>query len=209
MNLKEAFRYQNYLENLLNNVNSYLTSRENVVQIKEIHYRHKSNIEAEDETKDVTANRIFPNYKVKQIIDFMMTVANEKCKLTAAIDEAKKAYKDTAYDVELINNRTRQTVARVLRYLNGLKSTETAGIGRDYKFNVNGDQVSYAYETKIVQTIDYDRNNVRKLFQQCSEESDAVSTKLDQALLNITVVMEPKFNVNYSFEEAVEQYLGE
>lgn len=209
MNLKDAFRYQNYLENILNSATNYLTSRDNVVQIKETHYRHKSNPDAEDETKDVTANRIFPNYKVEQIIDFMLTVADEKTKLTVAIDEAKKAYKATAYDVNLINNRIRQSVAHTLRYLSNLKSAETTGIGRDYKFNVNGDQVSYAYETKVVQTIDYDRNHVRKLFQRFTEMSDAVSTNLDQALLNITVVMEPKFNVNYSFEEAVEQYLGE
>ena len=55
MNLKESFRYQNFLENMLAYAGNSLTDREHSLTITKNHLRKKANAEAEDmmETVDV------------------------------------------------------------------------------------------------------------------------------------------------------------
>ena len=43
MILKEAFRYQNYLKTLQNDIYVHLRNRDNVVKITETHFYSKSN----------------------------------------------------------------------------------------------------------------------------------------------------------------------
>ena len=54
MNLKESFRYQNFLENMLAYAGNSLTDREHSLTITKNHLRKKANAEAEDmmETDD-------------------------------------------------------------------------------------------------------------------------------------------------------------
>ena len=208
MNLKESFRYHNYLNEMLNATASYFINRNNVTRTVQEHLRKKSNPDAQDEKIDATQERLFGDYKVDGLINFYQAIAEEKFKLAAAVETAKRGYKPICFDAAMEMNKIRQNVASALRRLASIKNTESTTQGRDYKFNVNGDQVPYVYDIKSVTTIDFDRNLAKLLAKKYTDEANAVSDQLDHAMLDIEVVIEPAFNMTETFEESVDSFMN-
>ena len=52
MNLKEAFRYQNLLERLMNEATTALSTQANLLKVTKLHLRSKVKPEAQDETEE-------------------------------------------------------------------------------------------------------------------------------------------------------------
>lgn len=206
MNLKDSFRYQNFLEDIINKTKWQLENQSNVTTRSEEHQRKKSNPDAENETVNVTPDRLFPNITINSLIGFYEQAVSEKIKLTVAIDKAKKQLNDLSYDAGLAINRIRQGFANTMRFLAGIRPSESITQTKGYKFNVNGDQVPYFYDVKTVVSIDFDRNHVRSLFKKYTDEANATSDVLDHALLDAQVDFEPLFDMNNTFEETVERY---
>ena len=89
--------------------------------------------------------------------------------------------------------------------IKGREVTETnSGIG--YRFNNEGNQVSYKCDVKRVTTINFDRNTVRKYASSLSETADNTSIEVDKCLINYEVDFEPPFDVNDSFDEVFEKF---
>jgi len=208
MNLKESFRYHNYLNQMMNQTSGYLGINNNVTRTVQVHQRKKANPDAEDEKLDATAERTLGDYKVDEIVRFFQALVNEKVRLCHAVETAKRGYKPACFDAEMEANKIRQDAARTLRRMAAIKNTEALINGRDYKFNANGDQVPYIYEIKSVTTIDFDRNLVRNLAKGFTDEANKISEMLDHAMLDIEVVIDPVFNMTESFEESVESFLS-
>ena len=93
----------------------------------------------------------------------------------------------------------------------GLRSSEVliSNGGTGYRFNNEGNQVSYRCDVKRVTTINFDRNKVRSMCADLSKKADEVSAALDTALVNTTVEYEVPFDVNDTFAEAFERFAGE
>lgn len=66
-------------------------------------------------------------------------------------------------DSEVALNSARQTVAEIFRTMNGIRSSEQtiANGGTGYRFNTDGNQVTYRCDVRRVTTINYDRNVIR------------------------------------------------
>ena len=207
MNIKEAFRYQNYLDNMMQRANMYLSCVVNVTKTKQTHFRKKANPDAEDETLEDTQKRALGEYEVNRLVSFYCALADEKIGLCDAIDDAKCNYMPLRYDASLAANRCRQAVANTLRHMASIKSTEAVSTERGYKLNANGEQVPYVYDMKSVTTIDFDRDIVKKLAKAYTDRANDVSDMLDRALLDIEVVFTPRFNMMESFEETVESFM--
>lgn len=209
MVLKEAFRTQNYLEELINKGLMHLTCSDNVVVKKQEHMRKKVNADAEDETVIVPRTTVFENDKITPnvIVDFVMDVMYEKEKLTSAITLAK-SNAEIDMDSSIALNKSRQSIARVLNIMACCKASERITTGRDYKFNAEGDQVSYVYNINEVTTIDFDRNKVKALVKKLNRESDEVSTKLDALNVTVNVDYTPKYEIGDSFEDCLNAFLG-
>lgn len=209
MVLKEAFRTQNYLENLINRGLMFLTSTDNVTTKKQEHMRKKVNADAEDETIEVPKSTVFENDKITPnvVVDFVMDVMAEKEKLTYAITVAK-AKAEIDIDSSIALNKTRQGIAGILNTMANIKASERITTGRDYKFNNDGDQVLYAYNINEVTTIDFDRNKVKTLVKKLNRESDEVSTKLDALNVTVNVNYTPKYEIGDSFEDCLNVFLG-
>ena len=208
MNLKESFRYHNYLTTMLSSMETYFMNRNNVTRTMQEHMRKKSNPDAQDEKIDATPERLFPDYDVDRLVAFYQALAEEKFKLSAAVEAAKRGYKPICFDAAMETNKIRQNVASALRRMAATKNTETVTNGRDYKFNVNGDQVPYVYDIKSVTTIDFDRNLTKRLAKKYTDEANAVSDQLDHAMLDIEVVIEPAFNMTENLEESVDSFMN-
>lgn len=212
MILKEAFRNQNFLASLVSLGLNYLQNTDNVVQKKEMHLRSKTNKEAPDEEIIATKPTLFENKNINAntVIDFIMDVLNEKEKLTEAIAEGKakeRLLTDFDMDSAVALNKTKQNVAMRFGVMSNIKGNEVVRRGTGYKFNADGDQVSYFYDVKEVTTIDFNRNKVKALVKMLNKECDEISAKLDLANVTIKVDYVPKYEVGDTLEDCIDKFL--
>lgn len=201
MNLKEAFRYQNFLDELLGTAYSYLNNKNFVVSTVETHLKSQVNPDAKDEVIEVQ-KPYDVEFTPNELIDFVVKVINEKERLSNIISDAKMRT-EIDIDVAIALNKKKQGFARVLQSLSDIKSGEKVKNASDYKFNTDGNQISYYYKINEVTKIDFDRNDVRGLYKKLLKETDEVSTKLDSILINTELDFNPSWDINDSFEECV------
>ena len=206
MILKEAFRYQNYLSRLIGEAIDYLTTTSNVVITKQEHLKSKSNSDAEDEV--VIADKYSDiEYKPNQVIDFLLDVLNEKEKLSDAINKAK-LNTEINIDSSIAINKEKQHIASIFDRLAKTKSGERIRNDSDYKFNAEGNQVSYYYEVKETTTIDFDRNKVKGIVKRLRRESDNTSNELDKIQVILEVGYSPTYEINDDFEDSLEIFVN-
>ena len=182
MNLKDAFRYQNKLQSFMDEAQEILDRDSNVTKVENTYLRHKVMVETEDETIVITPDTEYYE-QITGIAQFLLYLLGEKEALFAAIRKAKDAL-DIDMDSEVS--------------LNG---------GTGYRFNAEGNQISYRCDVKRVTTINYDRNVIRRELGKLNKASDETSAKLDLCLVTSTVDYEPPFDVNDSFADAFERFM--
>lgn len=199
MILKEAFRYQNYLTSLFTQATGYLSREDFITTTIQKHNRTKVNPDAQDE--DIVVPKVFTvDYKPNDLIDFVVKLIDEKQKLSNAIAEAKKSL-DIDVDAAMSMNKIKQDFISVLRRMVSIKSSESDKEGTSYKFNNDGDQVSYRYPVKEVKTIDYDRNAVKGLISKYKKETDQISTTRDRIDIMTDVDYTPVWEVDTPLED--------
>lgn len=199
MILKEAFRYQNYLTSLFVQATSYLSREDFITTTTQNHNRSMVNPDAQDEK--ISVPKMFNvDYKPNDLIDFVVKLIDEKQKLSNAIAEAKKSL-DMDIDAAISMNKTKQDFISVLRRMASIKSTESEKEGTSYKFNNDGDQVSYRYPVKEVKAIDYNRNTVKGLISKYKKETDQISTTRDRIDIMTDVDYTPVWEVDTPLED--------
>ena len=199
MILKEAFRYQNYLTSLFVQATSYLSREDFITTTTQNHNRSMVNPDAQDEK--ISIPKVFNvGYKPNDLIDFVVKLIDEKQKLSNAITEAKKSL-DMDIDAAMSMNKTKQDFISVLRRMTSIKSTESEKEGTSYKFNNDGDQVSYRYPVKEVKAIDYNRNTVKGLISKYKKETDQISTTRDRIDIMTDVDYTPVWEVDTPLED--------
>ena len=203
MNLKEAFRYQNKLQRLMEEAEDILRRDRNVVKVTETALLHKVNPDAADETTVEPADTVYAD-QITDIAVLLMFLLGERERLSRAIRVAKQNM-DMDFDGEVSLNTRRQELAAIFRNMAQLRSSETLipGSGVGYKFNAEGNQVSYRCDLKKVTTINFDRNKVRSYATALSRRADQVSAELDKQMVNTEVDYEPPFDVNDTFSEVL------
>ena len=206
MNLKEAFRYQNKLQSFVEVAQLILARDVNVTRVENTYLRSKVVEGAEDEKVLMEPDTEYYE-SITDIAGFLVYLLGEKEKLFTAIREAKNEL-PVDMDGEISLNATRQAIAKIFRRMNDLRSSEQiiSNGGTGYKFNAEGNQISYRCDIKKVTTINFDRNKIRSNLQKLNKQADEMSYKLDQCLVNSNVNYEPPFDVNDSFGDAFENY---
>ena len=175
MNLKDAFRFQNKLQRIIDEAQATLNQDQNITKVENTYRRKKVWAEAEDETTVETPATEYADH-ITEMVEFLMYLLLEKETLCAAIRTAKSTL-PVDIDSEVNLNGTRQSIASTLRYINTLRSREVivANGGTGFRFNAEGNQVSYRCDVKRVTTINFDRNTVKKCLAELNRKSDAVS----------------------------------
>ncbi len=206
MNLKEAFQAQNKLEALFDEFSAYLDDEDNVMTVKEKHFRSKAADGQIDEVLDVT-NYDEKIYSPDKVIEILLVLIEEREKLARAIHATKSKMTldiDTAVDV----NKKRHAAAGTLRKLRQLKSSSLLrkNSGTGYVFNKDGNQTDYRYDVEIVKTIDFDRNKIRTLVRKIQDEADKVSAEIDAALIGAEVDYIFPFDPHASAAEIMEEF---
>lgn len=204
MNLKESFRYQNFLENMLAYAGNSLTDREHSLTITKNHLRKKANAEAEDMMETVDAGEFFKN---DDVLKFMTMLVEERSKLTNAIGKAKASI-GFDLDAAIETNKFRQTVANRVKTMLRFTASKRTERGTDYKFNVEGNQTQYYYDIEVKANEAFDRSVAKDTMRKLILEADKVSAEIDSAMINTMVEYDAPFNVNDSFEDVMTDFLS-
>lgn len=214
MNIKESCRLQNHIDLLINMLSYYLKDTNNATKTTEKHLKSKSNPDAKDEIKEVVIEKDFGNdCSVVDIAYLVEQLLIEKLNLTNAIFNSKG---DIAIQLNNIiftldsaveNAKKSRDLAYSLKPLVDLKGRETKTTAKDYKFNNEGNQVPYIYDLEIVRTLDFDRNDIIKLYKKLLDRADTLSTLIESEMLTDRVKFEPKYDIHDSVNDVVEKYL--
>lgn len=199
MLLKEAFRYQNYLTHLMNTASGYLCKESFVTSTVKTHYA--SLVDRGEATEEVTIPKSpAVSFTVNDVLDFAVQVLREKERLSEAISDVKKKL-DRDLDGVMSLNKVKHDFIYTLKAMASLRSSERQDTGTGYKFNNEGNQVTYVYPVKAVQTIDFDRTDVKNLIKKFSKEIDSNSIWKDMVEVSEKVDYEPKWDVDTPLED--------
>ena len=207
MNLKEAFRFQNKLGSLMEEAQSILGRDGNITNVENTYLRKKVFDGAENETVIDTPPTEFAD-RITDIVRFLMAMMEQREALSKAIHAAKNAL-PIDMDSEVGLNAKRQEIARVLKRMSDVRNSEVVinGGGIGYRFNQEGNQVTYRCDVKRVTTINFDRKVVRNLAAEMNRRADHISAELDRCLVNSEVAYEAPFDVNDSFAEVFDAFV--
>lgn len=203
MNLKESFRYQNFLDSLMKEAAASIQEAGHCLKVTRTHMRNKVNPDVTDYEEIVEDEAFFAN---DHVIEFMMWLIAEREKLSNAITAAKASVGfdlDAAVETNKFRQSVNGAIKNMLRY-SPSKRTERA---RDYKFNVEGNQMPYIYDVEIVSEEAYDRASAKKHMRSIISEADKTSAKIDAALINTVVDYEPSFDVNETFNDVMTDFI--
>ncbi len=161
MNLKDAFRFQNKLKMFIGECTEILNCERNVTKVKTTYLKKKVMADAEDETLIEKAESEYAE-QITELVEFMLYLLEQKEMLAKAIRAAKAEW-DIDMDSEVSLNIERRHLSGVLAWMNNQRSSEVVipNGGTGYRFNAEGNQVSYRCDIKKVKTINFDRNKVR------------------------------------------------
>ena len=88
MNLKEAFRFQNKLQSLMDQAQTILNSNQNITKVETTYLRKKAVVDAENETVLECGNSEYSD-RITLMAEFLLYLLAEREKLSAAICSAK------------------------------------------------------------------------------------------------------------------------
>lgn len=202
MNLKESFRYQNYLDGLLKSAQYSLASREHALKTTRNHLRSKANPEAANEIEAVEVEPFFPN---DDVIRFMEWLVRERERLSVAINFTKSTL-PIDIDAAVETNKFRQRTASSIRNMLQNKASKRVMHGTGHKFNNEGVQSPYYYDIEVVSEEAFDRARSREVMRAMLAKADEVSAAVDEAMVTATVNYEPVYDVNESFEDVMESF---
>ena len=202
MNLKESFRYQNFLETLMRAASASIQHRDHCLRVTKTHLRNKANPDATDVTEAVETEAFFAN---DDVVAFMNWLVLEREKLTTAIGMAKAS---VGFDIDAAveTNKFRQAVNNSIKNMLRYTPTKRVEQGRDYKFNAEGNQMPYIYEIEVVSEEAYDKASAKTLMRKMISKADEVSAAIDAAMINTKVAYEPIFDVNETFEDVMDGF---
>ena len=205
MNLKESFRYQNFLDFQMRAASISISTRDHCLKLTKTHLRSKSNPDATDVVEEVIVEDFYPN---DDVIAFMQWLVAERKKLTEAIGRAKASL-EFDLDAAIETNKFRQQFNSAIKSMLKYTSTKRVEQGRDYKFNIEGNQTMYYYDIESESAEAYDKNTSKELMRLVIAEADKTSAEIDSALINTVVDYEPVFDVNEEFEDVMERFTTE
>lgn len=204
MVLKEAFRFQKFLDGLFQSAQYSISDKSHALTVTKTHLRSLANAEAEDKVEIIDNGVFCAN---DDVIAFMQFLIQEKFALSCAIGKAKASIEfdiDAAVETNKYRQNLRNSVNGMLRNVASKKIER----GTDYKFNVEGNQMQYAYDVEVDYTEAFNRNAAKIIIRGVITEADKISRAIDSAMIDTDVEYTSIFDVNDSFEDAMEIYLS-
>lgn len=204
MNLKEAFRYQNFLDRIFGAACVSIEKRDHCLTQTRNHLYNKVNPDMENVKEEVKTEEDF--FANDDVIQAMLFLIEEKEKLSIAINKAKESI-DMDIDAAVSVNKYRQLLNKSVAFMMRLNPCTRIETGIAQKFNSTGDPVDYKYDVEVTSVEAYDRKAAKKIMKEVISEADKTSAAIDFVKVNTTVDYTPVFDVNDSFEDVMNTFL--
>lgn len=204
MNLKEAFRYQNFLDRIFGAACVSIEKRDHCLTQTRNHLYNKVNPDMENVKEEVKTEEDF--FANDDVIQAMLFLIEEKEKLSIAINKAKESI-DMDIDAAVSVNKYRQLLNKSVAFMMRLNPCTRIETGIAQKFNSTGDPVDYKYDVEVTSVEAYDRKAAKKIMKKVISEADKTSAAIDFVKVNTTVDYTPVFDVNDSFEDVMNAFL--
>lgn len=204
MNLKEAFRYQNFLDRIFGAACVSIEKRDHCLTQTRNHLYNKVNPDMENVKEEVKTEEDF--FANDDVIQAMLFLIEEKEKLSIAINKAKESI-DMDIDAAVSVNKYRQLLNKSVAFMMRLNPCTRIETGIAQKFNSTGDPVDYKYDVEVTSVEAYDRKAAKKIMKKVISEADKTSAAIDFVKVNTTVDYTPVFDVNDSFEDVMNTFL--
>lgn len=217
INLKDACRYSNFLETIISDLGYLFSDKNNIYNITETHYKSNSNPDAANEVISNQPERRFVG-KLHDMAFLYEQLVNEKLQLSLAISEAKRnnfiGYIENGVDLDLdsaieYNKRTRHFSLYNLRPIENKKDLTEKTFGKDYKLNIEGNQVPYTYTVEKNLEVDFDKKIIANKSKKILEKADRISTLIDEFMLKRIVDFVPRYNLHDSLDDIIKDFEAE
>lgn len=202
MNLKDAFRYKNFLNQLSEETTRILGQRSNQYQTTRLHKIHDANPDGQDRTEVVEPADLLD---INTAMKLYMSIIEKLEQLNKAINEAKRSL-NFDLDATVQANNKRRNLANSIRSILKSKSHEAETCLTGYKFNNEGVQNPYVYVMVETTTERFDRTAFKQTMDDLLKKSDEVSTMIDTAMVNTTVNYDMPWSVNSEVEDILVQF---
>lgn len=205
MKLKEAFRYQSFLNDIVSLAFLSMYNSEHALKVTRKHLISQSNPDEDDDIVEEIDNGEF--YSDDDVADFMTYLIFEKESLTSAITECKRHLGfnvDSAIEANKVRQRTIEALKNVLKN----KACVVKGIEKGYKFNAEGNQVPYYYDVEDTKEELFDREKLKSLLKRLTAKSEEMSAKIELAYVTGEVDFKPTFDMGDTFEDSMEIFLA-
>ena len=202
MNLKEAFRYQNFLGGMMSAAQNTIRQRDHALETVETHKKSAADPDAQDVVEVVNNGTFEPN---DNVIKFIVWLIEERDKLGKAISEAKKSA-PIDIDAAIGANKFRYFASDAIRTMLLFEPKSRKDTGRGYKFNNEGNQSPYVYDVEITQHELFDRDLSKSTLKSLLEKADEISAEIDSAMVNTEVKYTPVFGVNETFYDVMAEF---
>lgn len=210
MNLKNAFRYSNFLTEQISQLQSLTYASKNYTTTKVTSFKSKAIKDEEDTIEILEVDRDF-DCKMNDIYFIILDLISEKTKLEAEIALAKSGNKidwkingqEVDLDTAVSYNRAIRKTVECFSKFEKLTSTTEKTKGSDYTFNINNEQVMYRYDVERVVEIDYDKDVIKAKNRKLKSEADSISDAIDAFMLKDIVSFEAKYDINSSMQDII------
>ena len=201
MNMKDAFRFQNKLKNLMCEATSILQDQRNIVKVKTTHLRSKVMSDALDAVVEETAPSEYAGH-------IRISIREKTEQGHSLRPRAGWIWIWTArFGPEPAAPGTGRSFHRHMTTLRNSEKDHRRRWIRIPLLCVRATRFSYRCDATQVTTIDFDRNKIRGMATALSKKADEISMALDKCLVNTEVAYEAPFDINDSFEEILNDFI--
>lgn len=200
MNIKDAFRYQSFLNEVFQQGITFLSNKANTYVTTETHKKSAAKPDVQDEVKTVEQT---VDFDPKDVIRCVTMAIDAKRALCDAILKAK-ANAEKNLDAQVETNKMRRQLVTCLNGMLHMNAKPVTRTGIGYTFNVEGNQTRYEYDVETTYAERFDHDEVATLLKEQRDMADAVSNEIDKTLITTDIDFQPPWNVNMSFKEIIE-----
>jgi hypothetical protein len=209
ISLNEAFRYQNYLTRIRQELVDYLEDNSFVITRTEEHYKKKAVNGLQDETVMVETDARYIGITPNDVIRLLGDITKERERVSAAVFMAKSSVKISTgigVDEAVMLNKERRAIADTFKKLAFLKPNPQEfrrRSGQTYYFT-GSSQTTIYYDVLVKSAIDYDRNIVKSEYKRLLKEADAISAEIDEVFARRIVDFKAAYDIQSTIADILE-----
>lgn len=198
MNLKEAFRYQSFIQRTFSEACGILKSRPNMLKATEHHMISAADPDAQD--KDVERPRPAFDPDPEKVIELMDSLIRARENLTKAIAEAKNEIQNEL-DALIETNKMRQNMYESIQVALNMPTKEVKTTGTGYKFNNDGNQMPFSYDITYTPELRIPKARLTEKNAALRKKTNEASNRIDSIVINTNVNFTPPYDVDLTLEE--------